>query len=173
MVEPLLKTKVYLVDWTSDWKTKFDEESEFFKGIIGSVCVEIHHIGSTAVKGIKAKPIVDILAVVQSHQVLDQSTSALIKLGYEVKGENGLAGRRYFQKDVNGERAFHIHAFEEGDRQIDSHFKFRDSLRNSPVLASEYEQLKIALAQKHAHNKPAYTKAKHTFIQRVLGNPDS
>ena len=168
MQEPELKRNVYLVNWTPDWRSSFEVERDLLKTILSSLCIEVHHIGSTAVKGIKAKPIVDILVVVSSHKALDRKTTRLIELGYEVKGENGIKDRRYFQKNVDGKRAFHIHAFEEEDSNIASHLKFRDTLQKFPEIAGKYEQLKMELAEKYKFDKPAYTEGKSSFIQQII-----
>ena len=168
MSEPRLKRNVYLVDWTPNWGTKFETEKRRLQSLLGPVCLDIHHIDSTYVEGIKAKPIVDILVIVRSHQELDHLSPMLVENGYEVKGENGITDRRYFQKNEKDERVFHIHAFELGNAGISSHLRFRDILRAYPGIAREYENTKLALAEKYGLNKPAYCEAKSPFIQKVL-----
>ncbi len=167
MVEPKLKGNVYLVDWSANWEARFKIESDALKDILGSICLEVHHIGSTAIRDIKSKPIVDILVVVRSLKGIDSKSSVFVQKCYEVKGENGIKGRRYFQKNENEERAYHIHAYEIGDINIAKHLLFRDSLRASPEKAREYERLKEELAEKHKFDKPAYTSAKTSFITKV------
>ena len=162
--QPYLKSNVYLADWSESWADKFQQESEAFRYLLGGNCLAIHHIGSTSIPRLKAKPIIDMLVVVKSFNALENIDFS----AYEVKGENGLAGRRYFQKNENGVRITHIHMYEYGHANISTHLRFRDALRANSELAQEYEQLKTKLAQKYHDNKPAYTQAKAGFIQKVL-----
>lgn len=166
MNEPYLKRNVRLESWSSDWAHKFEAEHERLKRLLGKNCLYVYHIGSTSIKGIRAKPIVDMLVVVSSLKVLDDVDFK----GYEVKGENGIKGRQYIQKNERGERLYHIHIYEEGHPEIANHLFFRDALRNSSKLAQEYEELKILLADKHQNDKAAYTEAKTDFIQQVINN---
>ncbi|WP_185234345.1 GrpB family protein [Teredinibacter franksiae] len=166
MNEPYLKRNVRLVDWSPDWEIRFRKESIFWFSALGDNCLEVHHVGSTSIRGIKAKPIVDVLIVVGCHEKLDE-----IHLeGYEAKGENGIKGRRYFQKDENGERVCHIHVYEKGHKNIISHLYFKKMLITYPELAGEYERLKESLAQRFKENKAAYTSAKSSFICKVLSS---
>lgn len=164
MQQPYLKSNVYLADWSPSWADKFALESEQLEKILGENCLAVHHIGSTFIAGIKAKPIIDVLVVVKSFNALENLDFS----AYEVKGENGLTGRRYFQKNENGARTAHIHMYELGHASIAAHLRFRDVLRANSELALEYEQLKMKLANKYHDNKPAYTLAKTGFIQQVL-----
>jgi len=100
MPESYSKKNVYLEDWNAKWTTIYESEKQKLERLIGNNCIEIQHIGSTSIKGIKAKPIVDILVVVESISKVDYLDFS----GYEVKGENGISGRRYFQKNKNGKR---------------------------------------------------------------------
>jgi len=166
MNEPYLKRNVRLESWSSDWVNKFEAELARLERLLGTNYLYAHHIGSTSVKGIKAKPIIDMLVVVSSLKALDDVDFN----GYEVKGENGIKGRRYIQKNEQGDRLYHIHIYEEGHPEIVNHLLFRDSLRNSSKLAEEYEKLKVLLADKHQNDKAAYTEAKADFIQQVINN---
>ena len=119
-------------------------------------CLEIHHIGSTAIVGILAKPIVDILAV-----VFDISQVGEID-GYESHGEYGMLGRRYFTKD-----GFHLHVFQKGAKEIVDMRFFVEYLNANPKIAKEYENLKVKLAKIHTDaNK--YANAKTEFINNIL-----
>jgi len=166
MNEPYLKRNVRLESWRSDWAHKFEVELERLKRLLGTNCLYVHHIGSTSIKGIKAKPIIDMLVVVSSFEELDNVDFN----GYEAKGENGIKGRRYMQKNEQGDRLYHIHIYEEGHPEIVNHLFFRDSLRNNSKLAQEYEKLKILLADKHRNDKAAYTEAKADFIREVINS---
>ena len=164
MQQPFLKSNVYLADWSESWADKFALESEQLQKILGENSLAIHHIGSTSIAGLKAKPIIDILVVVKNFKALENLDFS----AYEVKGENGLTGRRYFQKNDNGVRTAHIHMYELGHASITAALRFRDLLRANSELALEYQKLKIKLAKQYHDNKPAYTQAKTGFIQQVL-----
>jgi len=140
--------------------------------MLGSVCICVEHIGSTAVKRMMAKPIVDVMVVVTSVAALDDIMAAVEQNGYDAKGEHGVLGRRYFQRDENGERVYHIHAYEQGHPGISAHLRFRDILRTDRATAHAYERLKIDLAERFHDNKPAYTEGKNAFIEQVLAYRD-
>lgn len=90
--------KVEVVDYRPEWAEMYAAEAEKIREVLGENLIEIHHIGSTAVKGLKAKPIIDILAVVSDLVSLDGKNSEFEKAGYECMGEFGIRGRRYFRK---------------------------------------------------------------------------
>lgn len=92
--------KVEVVDYNSQWKLMYQLEEKSLAQTLGNLAMEIHHIGSTSVEGLCAKPIIDILVVVADLVQLDLKTTAMKKLGYLVKGEFGIKGRRYFRKSV-------------------------------------------------------------------------
>jgi len=129
--------------------------------------IALHHIGSTAVPGLAAKPTIDILAVVRDHAWLDARTPALELLGYQAKGENGIPGRRYFQKLQGEVHLFHIHAYEAGHADIQRHLNFRDFLQTHLQEAQAYAALKRELAEEHTYEPRRYTEGKSEFIHAV------
>jgi len=136
--------------------------------VIGSNLVELHHIGSTSVPGLAAKPTIDILAVVKALEELDSANPLFEGLGYIPRGENGIAGRRYFNK-INGDvHLFHIHAFQEGHSAINNHLAFRDYLRSHPDVSGEYAELKYTLAEVYRNEPFRYTDGKDSFIQEII-----
>lgn len=86
-------------------------------------------------------------------------------LGYAAKGENGISGRRYFQKEVEGVRAFHLHAFMQGDPQVKRHLAFRDGMNGNPVLAREYERVKLQAIEEAGFRSQKYQALKGDFIE--------
>lgn len=128
---------------------------------------EFEHIGSTAVPGIAAKPILDVLGICPDLDALDRGAASL---GYECKGEHGIPGRRYcVLYDAAGIVGFvHLHAFPSGHAEIARHLAFRDRLRKSRGLARAYERLKLGLQRRHARERDRYTDGKAEFIGRVL-----
>lgn len=127
----------------------------------------IHHIGSTAVAGIYAKPIIDIMPIVRDIVQVDAANAAMHALGYEAMGELGIAGRRYFRKDTHGKRSHHVHVFAEGSEHILRHMAFRDYLRAHPEDAARYSALKQQLAAAHPQDIEAYMDGKDALIKEL------
>jgi GrpB-like predicted nucleotidyltransferase (UPF0157 family) len=135
---------------------------------LGELLLAIHHIGSTAIPGIDAKPIIDMLAVVNAISEVDSRNAELQALGYEAMGEYGIPGRRYFRKDdAGGNRTHQIHAFQEGSPQIERHLAFRDFLRAHGEFADQYVALKRRLAELHPTDIEAYATGKDEFIKEM------
>ena len=109
-----------VVDYDEMWPTLFENERTLLQMTLGKVISRIHHIGSTSVPGLSAKPVIDILIEVANLEELDSLNQAMEGIGYTVRGENGILNRRYFTKGGN-QRSHHIHAFATGDAQIIKH----------------------------------------------------
>lgn len=127
-----------------NWPTMFEQESALIQQALGANCIIIHHIGSTSVPGLSPKPIIDMLPVVKNILEVDKATRAIESLGYEVKGEYGIAFRRYFQKGRNI-RTHNVHVYEEGDPEINRYLKFRDWMRSHEDDARAYANLRLIL----------------------------
>ena len=128
----------------------------------------LHHIGSTSVPGLIAKPVIDMLGEAQDLAAVDACKPALANLGYLAHGENGIPGRRYFEKrDDAGRRTHHLHVFATGSHEIGRHLTFRDRLRANPELAAEYGELKLAILARGIERREDYQQAKADFIARV------
>lgn len=134
--------------------------------IYGSKLYAIHHIGSTSVQGLSAKPIIDIMPVVKDLSNVDAYDEKMADIGYEALGEFGISGRRYFRKGGN-ERTHHIHLFEEGSPHIERHLAFRDFLRAHRDFAMAYSELKEGLAKDFPNDMEAYIAGKADFIKEV------
>lgn len=153
----LTEHKPYWADW-------FKEEVAQLKSILPSYA-EYHHIGSTAVNNIIAKPIVDILVVVNAADRLKQTADILQKHGYIIMSstENRISLNKGYTENGFAEKVFHIHIRLQGD--VDEIY-FRDYLNAHPDAAREYEQLKLSLCQIYKHNRDAYTEAKTDFVAK-------
>jgi GrpB-like predicted nucleotidyltransferase (UPF0157 family) len=150
------------------WVVEFGREASAIRAALVDLEVELHHIGSTAVSGLTAKPVIDILLVVASLAALDAKADRLGNLGYRGRGEFGVPGRRYFQKTRDdGVRTHQIHAYAAGDDAIRRHLDFRDFLRAHPIVASAYARLKAELADKHGRDVEAYAEGKTAFVREV------
>jgi GrpB-like predicted nucleotidyltransferase (UPF0157 family) len=128
---------VRLVPHDPCWAERAKDEIGRVSLAAGSVLLEMHHIGSTAIPNIVAKPVIDLLAVARSLATLDAAQNDLEALGYACHGEYGLVGRRYYtlSDPDNGERRAQLHCYADGDPAIDRHLAFRDYLRARPELA--------------------------------------
>lgn len=155
---------VTVVDYDPKWITKFKEESEILRHILGEVICEIHHIGSTAVPGLMAKPIIDMMLDVKDLIDLDTKNSLLENLGYEAKGELGIKGRRYFRKGGD-HRTHQIHAFKSGDPHLMRHLAFRDYLRAHDQIAKEYGELKSDIAKRSNNDIEHYCDEKDPYVK--------
>jgi GrpB-like predicted nucleotidyltransferase (UPF0157 family) len=127
----------------------------------------IHHIGSTAIDGIKAKPIIDLLVEVDDIQAVDAYQSLMQRCGYIPKGEYGMPGRRFFIKGDEEHHTHHIHVFQAGHPEIARHLDYRDYLQAHPDEAQAYSTLKEELACKFPHDIDAYTNGKTAFIKDI------
>jgi GrpB-like predicted nucleotidyltransferase (UPF0157 family) len=159
---------IVLVPYDPRWCSDFEQESASVRAALGDLLMALHHIGSTAIPGIVAKPVVDMLAVVTDVVLLDTRAHLLEDLGYEAMGEFGIEGRRYFRKNSKeGARTHQIHAFAGGAPEIDRHLAFRDYLRGHPDEAQQYENLKLELARHFITDTASYTDGKTEFIREI------
>jgi GrpB-like predicted nucleotidyltransferase (UPF0157 family) len=162
-----LMRKVEIKDYDRAWIQRFLDEKEILEKILPNNVI-IHHIGSTSVEGLAAKPIIDILVEVLSLADIDLKAQKLNENGYVGRGENGIANRRYFYKlDEDGNRLAHVHIFPAGSDNVIRHVAFRDYLRNYPQQAAEYSKIKQELAEKHPMDIEAYIDGKDSFVKEL------
>jgi GrpB-like predicted nucleotidyltransferase (UPF0157 family) len=160
--------KVRVVPHDPRWRDAFEAEAKRVAAALGENVVAVHHVGSTAIPNIYAKPVVDLLVEVGDIDEVDGRSSAMESLGYEVMGEYGIPGRRYFRKDTReGIRTHHIHAFEAGSAEAVRHLAFRDYMIAHPAEAQRYSELKRKLAKEHPENIDGYMDGKDGFIKEV------
>jgi GrpB-like predicted nucleotidyltransferase (UPF0157 family) len=156
---------IEVVTYDPDWPRWFEAEQDRLIRVLGSRAVSIDHIGSTAVPGLAAKPVIDILATVEPFPLPPEVVAAVESFGYEYKGEYGIAGRQYFRTRPH---ARHLHVFAPGSAEAEQHLLFRDYLRSHPEPAREYEALKRRLAAEHRLNREAYTEGKADLVRAIL-----
>lgn len=154
--------------YDASWPSLFQQEAQTLHDVWGADVYAIHHIGSTAIPGMIAKPVIDILAEVRSLEGIDAKDPAMQALGYEARGAYGIEGRRYFSKTAAASGVgFHVHAYERGSAHIERHLRFRDYLITQPQLAAEYAALKLSLSDLSGFLVADYTERKAPFVQRV------
>lgn len=155
---------VFLTEHKSYWVNWYQEEIAILKNLLPPT-TEYYHIGSTAIKGIWAKPIIDILIVVESDSQLKDTADTLQKNGYIVMSANGkrISLNKGYTESGFAEKVFHLHIRLENDKD---EIYFRDYLNTHYEIAKEYEKMKLQLWKKYEHNRDAYTEAKTEFIRK-------
>jgi GrpB-like predicted nucleotidyltransferase (UPF0157 family) len=159
--------KVTIVEYRSEWRNMFENEKEVLKKALGEIPVQIEHIGSTAVVGLAAKPIIDMMIGLEDFSVADEFVPKITTLGYEYfkKYEDEMPYRRYFAKNQNGVRTHQIHMVEIGEEFWERHLLFRDYLRQNPEVLNKYAELKKQLAEQDWADVNEYADAKTEFIR--------
>lgn len=161
-----MTNKINVVPYDPNWRSLFKKEAKAIKEILGSKCITVHHIGSTSVVGLSAKPIIDMIPVVKNIEEVDRYNEAMKSIGYEPRGEFGIPFRRYFQKGKKV-RFANMHIYEDGNEEIDRHLKFRDWLSNNKADLKSYADLKKQLAQQFPNDILAYCLGKEDFISNI------
>jgi GrpB-like predicted nucleotidyltransferase (UPF0157 family) len=157
---------IQLIPAVEEWKAMFESERAALAELLPGSILNIQHVGSTAIPGMVAKPIIDIAVAVETFEGAFQCVALLEKHGYSYRGEFGISRRHYF---VRGEpHLFHLHMLELTSEEWWRMLAFRDYLRANPEAAGEYAALKINLAQVHADDLNTYTQKKSPFVLRVL-----
>lgn len=156
---------IIVIDYDPCWEQQYLAEAKTIRAILGENCTAIFHIGSTAVKGLKAKPIIDIMPVVRDIAAVDEKQGAFEGIGYEYLGEFGMACRRYLRKGGD-ERTHQVHIFQETDRaNIERHLAVRDFLRAHGEIARQYGALKETLARQYPYDIEGYCDGKEAFVK--------
>ena len=159
---------IVVVPYNPRWPDMFQQEAELLGAVFGAELLALHHIGSTSVPGLSAKPIIDVMPVVTNIETVGQLNPAMIQLGYEPMGEHGILGRRYFRKGGDIHRTHHVHTFQAGNVEVARHLDFRDYLIAHPQAAQEYAALKIKGAKQFLHNIHGYMDGKDAFIRKTI-----
>jgi len=159
-------TAVRLLPYDSTWPLEFSAEAERIERACDELPIRLEHIGSTAVPGLAAKPIIDILAGRPANVPGDAYVAAFRQLGYEHKGAFGIPGRNYFRR--GSPRSHHVHLVSWSSDLWRDHLLFRDYLRAHPVTAREYETIKRELAAMYVNDREQYTDAKGPFIRSIV-----
>jgi GrpB-like predicted nucleotidyltransferase (UPF0157 family) len=173
-----------IADWDPRWAQLFEEERARISEVIGEWLTDVEHVGSTAVPGLAAKPVIDIMAGLQSWDDREQCVAPLEALGYENRGENVIPGALIFVKLTDNPlpgqtyrasdgkiraRTHNLHLLPISHPEWNRHILFRDYLRQDTSVAQRYAELKRTLAETHHQDIDAYTSAKTEFIEVVIG----
>jgi GrpB-like predicted nucleotidyltransferase (UPF0157 family) len=162
---------IVVVPCDEAWPPLYAEERTRIERAIGPWVEEIEHVGSTAVPGLAAKPVIDIMVGVKSLEDSPILVERLVGIGYEYvpEFEKILPFRRYFRKMREGRRTHQVHLVERSNAEWwDRHLLFRDYLRANPEIAREYAHLKYELSDRLGEDREAYTDAKTEFISEIV-----
>lgn len=161
---------IVIAEYNPLWSDMFETEVVKIKRILGKNCTAVHHIGSTSVPGLAAKPIIDIMPVVCDLIAVDGVSAMFEKVGYEYMGEFGIPGRRYLRKGGD-ERTHQVHIFAENNvTDIVRHLAVRDYLRTHKDICERYALLKRELAEKYPYDIDGYCRGKDGFVQELERN---
>lgn len=154
---------IVLTEHKEIWNKWYAEEQKRLDSIFPPENIKISHIGSTAINNIWAKPIIDILVEIPKSLSMDRVKGLLIQNGYICMSEqrNRRSFNRGYTSEGFAEKVFHLHLRYEGDND---ELYFRDYLNDNPLLAKQYEELKLSLWKRFKHDRDRYTLSKTSFI---------
>ncbi|MFI3547385.1 GrpB family protein [Mammaliicoccus sciuri] len=159
--------RVEVKDNQPNWQENFNNEAKKLKTIFNDEIIHIHHIGSTSIQGLKAKPIIDIMVVVKNIEKVDEFNEKLNDLGYENLGENGIPKRRFFIKGKI-KRTHHLHVFDYKNKtEIERHLAFKEYLKSHKEIAKEYGELKNELAKNYPEDIKSYVNGKDKYVKKI------
>ena len=159
---------VVVVPHDPRWRTLFARTSDELHSALGSSILAVHHVGSTAVPGLCAKPILDVLVSIPDFARGVDLVPQLTALGYEFRPDEDIPDRHHFRRRDGTIRSHHLSLAEPMSRHHRVTLAFRDVLRANPRLAQAYADLKLDLARRFPHDRPAYIEGKSEFVADVL-----
>jgi len=170
ITEPLgLKHRqVLVVPYDARWPDLFDAAAAELVEAVGSSIVATHHVGSTSVPGLCAKPVIDILVSVADFAAAADLVPDIESIGYEFRPLEDIPDRHFFHRRLGTVRTHHLSLAEPISRHHTVTLAFRDALRRDPQFAASYAELKIALARRFPQDRPAYIDGKAQFIGDAL-----
>ncbi len=166
-----MAVEITIVRWDPDWPGRFAAEAERLRAALGDAAVRIEHVGSTAVPGLAAKPVIDVQISVRSLRPARRYRVPLEALGYAYTphyddfGEDRLP---FFGRPRRPPRSFHVHVCEAESEDERRHLAFRDWLVEHPEDARAYEMLKRELARRRWRTRDDYAKAKSRFVATIV-----
>jgi len=169
----------FIEPYRPKWKCQFDQiKNELEYALLDLPCrLDIQHVGSTAVAGLWAKPILDIDIILERQDQLNEVSFVLGRLGYNSRGDQGIPGRYAFRQSSEHTPLsptkkswpdHHLYVCLADSLALKNHLFFRDALRRDPYLAEQYSKLKRSLADQSEVTRPEYMKRKTEFILSVL-----
>ena len=165
----LKRGEVVVVPYDPRWPILFEEAAADLRAALGPSITAVHHVGSTAVPGLCAKPILDVLVSVPDFDDARALVTQFGALGYEFRPDEEIPDRHYFRRPPGGVlRTHHLSLAEPESRHHRVTIAFRDALRRDAALAAAYARLKLDLAQRFPLDRPAYIEGKSQFVREAL-----
>lgn len=162
---------IEVLPYNADWKTEFLKLKEMLYTYIGDFIIDIEHVGSTAVEGLAAKPIIDIDVVMEGYEIFPRIIKALEEQGFIYEGDLGIEGREAFRRSYDdGFMKYHLYVCPKDGRGYLEHIALRDYLRVHPKAVKEYSELKYKLAEAYKYDINSYCEEKTDFIRNILNN---
>ncbi|MBU4491690.1 MAG: GrpB family protein [Euryarchaeota archaeon] len=165
----LKRGTVQVISYQPVWKDFFEEEAARLRLALGNQIINIEHVGSTAIEGMDAKPIIDIIVEVESLNKARDLVKLVENLGYKCKKNDNVPERIFFIKGPSSNRTHHLSFTEPTSGYWKAHILFRDYLLTQPEAAEEYKRLKRELAEQFPKDRDAYRAGKQEFIKKILG----
>ncbi len=159
---------IEIVEYDLAWPSEFVRLRDRAQAALGDLAVAIEHVGSTAVPGLPAKDLIDMVVVVKSDADVDEAISRLAAIGYRARGNLGVEGREAFSWPES-EKRHHLYVSPTTSAELRAQVAFRDRLRSDPDVARDYVALKRELAARYRRDRLAYTEGKTEFIEATLG----
>jgi GrpB-like predicted nucleotidyltransferase (UPF0157 family) len=169
-----IEQPVSLADYDPEWPEIFEAERQRLMDALPGTFIAIEHIGSTAVEGMRAKPLIDMLAGVATMEQAFAINDVLDRIGYITSPELNatLKTRQWFMRQSGGRRTHHLHVVVHDGDDWWLRLRFRDRLRNDPATRARYEALKDDLVKRFANDRDSYTEGKSTFIRAAANDED-
>lgn len=170
LLQSAINEEIRIYPYNPSWPDQFLREKTRLLNIFERDLLDIQHIGSTAVPGLDAKPIIDMMAAVKSMDVADKLLVPLRDFGYVTPPEcnANLQERRWLMRHANGHRTHHLHMVKLGSEGWNRTIKFREILRSNPASAQAYKELKLKLAESAGSGRDKYIQGKTEFIDKLL-----
>lgn len=154
-------------EYDPNWVTQYETEVNDLESALGSELLSVEHVGSTSVPGLAGKPTVDILAVVQKIEQVEDFIGKLESLGYKYLGQYVMEGSRLFAKEENNTRLVDLHFYHQGHVHIDEMLDLRDYFRTHPEAVKEYTNLKFDLINKYPDDYGSYREHKDKWMNAL------
>ena len=159
---------VVVLPYDEQWNQDFLKIKAELTRTLGQLNIGIEHVGSTSVRGLSAKPVIDIDVVMKDSTVLEDVVSALGGIGYQHEGNLGIVGREAFKYEGKEHlRKHHLYVCPEDSPELKRHIAFRDYLRTHPDAVREYSRIKEEGAKQYPHDIERYMEHKSPFIQKI------
>ena len=159
---------VELEEFNNNWFEEYEKEKKFLENKLKEKAIEIHHVGSTSITGLKAKPVIDILVAIEHLNKINEIEEILNDYGYSNRGHQGVEDRYFFAKGPEEARTHYIHFVEKNSNTYYNLVYFKRYLIEHPKYIQKYCEIKQDLASKYPEERSKYTAGKNEFITNVI-----